>query len=91
MLLFKSLMVLTCFFKLNNAQLKSCLKEEVAAKICLKSSEGYLKPFPLNLTTKIELKEIVDIDEDEKSITIQMNLLTRWEDKGIGRSNASDL
>ena len=84
-------MVLTCFFKLNHAQLKSCLEEEDAAKICLKSSEGYLKPFPLNLTTKIELKEIVDIDEDEKSITIQMNLLTRWNDKGIDRSNASDL
>ena len=79
------------FFKLNHAQLKSCQKEEDAAKICLKSNEGYLKPFPLILTTRIELKEIVDIDEDEKSITIQMNLLTRWKDKGIDRSNASDL
>ena len=91
MYLAKSLILFTCIFKLNHALLKSCLKEEEAHKICHKRNEGYLKPFPLNLTTRVELKEIVDIDEDEKSITLQIIMLTAWKDSEIGRSNASDL
>ena len=67
------------------------MKEAEAPRICRKRNEGYLKPFPLNLKTKIELKEIVDINEDEKSITIQMNMLTLWKDSGIDRSNTTDL
>ena len=61
----KFLTVLTCLFKLNYADLKSCLLETEAPRICHKHNESYLTPFPLNLTTKIELKQIVDIDENE--------------------------
>ena len=85
----KFLVILTCLIKLNYADLKSCLREEEAPRICHKTNEGYLKPFPLNLTTKIELKQIVDIDENEKSVTIQMNMLSLWKDSGIARSNST--
>ena len=86
----KSLIVFACLFKLNYAQLKSCLKEEHAHRICHKRDEGYIEPFPLNVSTRIELKEIVDIDTDDKSITIQLAMLTYWKDSGLDRSNASD-
>ena len=89
MKLAKFLVILTCLIKLNYADLKSCLREEEAPRICHKPNEGYLKPFPLNLTTKIELKQIVDIDENEKSVTIQMNMLSLWKDSGIARSNST--
>ena len=91
MYLAKSLIVLTCLYKLNHALLKSCLIEQHANRICHKRNEGYLKPFPLNVSTRIELKEIVDINEDEKSITLQMVMVTIWKDSGIDRSNSSDL
>ena len=85
----KFLVILTCLIKLNYADLKSCLRETEAPRICHKHNESYLTPFPLNLTTKIELKQIVDIDENEKSITIQMNMLSLWKDSGIARSNST--
>ena len=85
----KFLVILTCLFKLNYAELKSCMKEAEAPRICHKHNESYLTPFPLNLTTKIELKQIVDIDENEKSITIQINMLSLWKDSGIARSNST--
>ena len=87
----KFLIILTCLFKLNYADLNSCLREAEAPRICHKPNEGYKKPFPLNVTTKIELKQIVDIDENEKSITIQMNMLSMWKDSGIDRSNSTDV
>ena len=91
MYLHKSLIVLTCLFKLNYAELKSCMKEAEAPRICQKSNESYLNPFPLNLTTIILLKEIVDIDEDKKSITMQMNMFSLWKDSRIDSSNATNL
>ena len=89
MYLHKSLIVLTCLFKLNYAELKSCMKEAEAPRICQKSNESYLNPFPLNLTTIILLKEIVDIDEDEKSITAQLLFSIFWKDSQIYRSNGT--
>ena len=67
------------------------MKEAEAPRICQKSNENYLNPFPLNLTTIIFLKEIVDIDEDKKSISMQMNMLSLWKDSGIDSSNATNL
>jgi hypothetical protein len=66
------------------------LVEKDQPRICFKAVEGekgYVNPFPVSLTTQLYLKEIVSIDEDEKSITVEMNLVTQWKDPRITISN----
>ena len=84
------MLVFITIFELDSAQLKSCLLEKDQPRICFKAIEGekgYVNPFPVHLTTQLYLKEIVSIDEDEKSITMEMNLATYWKDPRITISN----
>ena len=50
---------------------------------------GYVVPFPVVLDTLFDLKEIVDINEDEKSITVQLLFAIFWKDSQIYRSNGT--
>ena len=77
-------------FELGSAQLRSCLQEKDQPRICFKAIEGekgYVNPFPVHLTTQLYLKEIVSIDEAEKSITLELNLFSSWKDPRITISN----
>ena len=83
-------MVFTIICELSSAQLRRCLAEKDQPRICFKAvkgEKGYVNPFPVALTTKLHLKEIVSIDENEKSITMVMNLATYWKDPRITISN----
>ena len=44
---------------------------------------------PLALNTTVVLKEIIDIDEKESSITVRVSLQTAWRDPRIGLSNGT--
>ena len=81
--------LITLLFKLYLATLKSCYEEQEQHKICYNNKEGYVHPFPVDVTTKFFLKEIVEINEDERSISIQMNLNSEWYDKGLQGSNTT--
>ena len=84
------MLVFITIFELDSAQLKSCLQEKDQPRICFKAIEGekgYVNPFPVPLTTQLYLKEIVSIDEDEKSITLEINLISNWKDPRIAISN----
>ena len=86
----KHILVFITIFELGLAQLRSCLVEKDQPRMCFKAVEGekgYVNPFPVSLTTQLYLKEIVSIDEDEKSITVEMNLVTQWKDPRITISN----
>ena len=93
MQLVKKLVVILSILRLNYAAVKSCIKENEENKICFKSMDGtntsYVDPYPLVLKTKIVLKEIIDIDEKERSITIRAYLVTSWKDPRIGLSNGT--
>ena len=85
-------LVLVALFQLNWAELKSCLEEQNQPNICFKAMKGeigYVNPFPVVVNTLFELKEIVDIDEDEKSITAQLLFSILWKDSQIYRSNGT--
>ena len=85
-------LVLAALFQLNWAELKSCLEEQNQPTICFKPMQGeigYVVPFPVVLDTLFDLKEIVDIDEDEKSITAQLLFSIFWTDSQIYRSNGT--
>jgi hypothetical protein len=82
--------VFITIFELDSAQLRSCLLEKDQPRICFKAIEGekgYVNPFPVHLTTQLYLKEIVSIDEGEKSITLEINLYSAWKDPRITISN----
>ena len=85
-------LVLVALFQLNWAELKSCLEEQNQQTICYKAMQGeigYVDPFPVVVNTLFDLKEIVDIDEDEKSITAQLVFSIFWKDSQIYRSNGT--
>jgi hypothetical protein len=86
----KSIWIFITILELSSAKLRSCLVEKEEQELCFKAMNGekvYVNPFPVNVTTQLYLKEIVSIDEDEKSITVEMNLVTQWKDPRITISN----
>ena len=85
----KIILVLGTIFELNWAQLKSCDEEEGNSKICSKGQDGYSEPFPLKLNTTLFINQIVGIDEDEKSISIQMTFISNWNVSGLNRSDTT--
>ena len=84
------LFIITCFFKASEAQVKSCSKELHPNKICSTSDNSYVQSIPKDVETMLTLSEIVNIDENENSITIQAFLDSAWNDAGLNRSKGSD-
>lgn len=88
----KSILIFFTILELCSAKLRSCLVEKEEPEICfkaMKGEKGYVNPFPVNVTTELYLKEIVSIDEEEKSITMQMILMSFWKDPRIAVSNGT--
>ena len=85
-----SLFVVIAFFGITWAELKSCLIEEEQPRICFTEKEAYVKPFPIVLNTTMYLREIVDINENEKSISTYMALYSFWKDPGLQVSNRTN-
>ena len=88
--LVKYILVCITIFELGLAKLKSCLVEKNQPEICFNAKEGeegYVNPFPVAVKTELNLKEIVSIDEDENSITMQIILMSSWKDPRIAVSN----
>ena len=72
------------------ADLKSCNDQEQGkSKLCLIGNGEYRPPFPSTVKIDINLREIVDIDEDKKSITTRLELTTHWTDPSLALSNDS--
>ena len=91
--LFKSLVVILSILKINFAAVRSCTEEDRKNRICFKSMVGsnstYVYPYPLVVNTTIKLKEISKINEKDSSITVQIILVAKWRDPGIGLSNGT--
>ena len=86
----KIMLVFALLFELNWAQLQSCNEEKDQPKICSKGQIGFSEPFPVKLNTTLYLEQIVGIDEDEKSISIQMSFISNWKDSRLDRSNTTE-
>ena len=91
--LFKSLVAILSILRINFAAVMSCIEEDRKNRICFKSMGGststYVYPYPLVVNTTIKLKEISKINENDSSITVQIILVTKWRDPGIGLSNGT--
>jgi hypothetical protein len=58
-------------------------------KLCLRGNGEYSSPFPVNVNIGINLREIVDIDKNKKSITARLGLSTYWTDPRLGLTETS--
>ena len=88
MFIFKYILIILCLNELCFAELKLCSQppekpSKKKAFICLTNETGYSVPFPINLTLDVYLKNIIKIDEDSNSISIQAKLLASWTDPGL--------
>ena len=72
------IVIIFCFSKVVFSQLKNCNDPNNPYKICVNSIENYRPSHPHELDTTLVLNEIVGIDEDENSISIQAMLISTW-------------
>ena len=77
------------FAKLRISDLKNCKEESHESRICLTGKDGYFKPFPVFVDSQLILRNIIGIDENEKSISLQLQLWTRWDDPGVALLDTS--
>ena len=89
MRLFGCLFLLICNFKPNRADLKECAETHDKLELCLTNQDGYSEPFPVVVNTDLYLKEIIEIDDNKKSIKVHVDLWAWWKDEGIALSNDS--
>ena len=80
---------LICNFKPNWANLRGCAEKHDQPELCLTKEDGYSEPFPVVVNTNFDLKEIIEIDTNKKSIKIQADLWAWWKDEGVALSNDS--
>ena len=77
------------FLEVSTAELKSC-DEEIEESICTTKDFSPLFP-PGNsatiLETELRLLDVHQINLDEKSISLYIELFTFWNDTGISTSN----
>ena len=83
------LCLISFIFKLIWADMKSCSEKHDKLEICLEGEEAYKIPFPVLVSSDLYLVEIVDIQEDKHSVSIQVDLWTYWKDPLIALSNNS--
>ena len=83
------LFLIICNFEPNWANLRGCAEKHDQLELCLTKQDGYSEPFPVVVNTNLDLKEIIEIDTNKKSIKIQADLWTWWKDEGVALSNDS--
>ena len=87
----KRLFFIFGFLKLNCAALKKCSEKHDQVDICYKDYEDYHSSSisSLNVSTVVVMREIIDIDEENNSISVQLLFLTNWKDARLALSNES--
>ena len=86
---FGYLLLIICNFKPNWANLRGCAEKHDQLELCLTNPDRYYEPFPVVVYTDLYLKEIIEIDNNKKSIKVHIDLWAVWEDRGIALSNDS--
>ena len=82
-------LILMVLIKLIWADMKSCSEKHDKLEVCFKGEEAYTIPLPVIVGSDLYLVEIIDIDEDKNSVSIQVDLWTYWKDPLLASSNNS--
>ena len=88
MFIFNYILIIPGLCELIFADLKLCSEpQDKDALLCLTNKTAYSPPFPIILTQELYFKNIIKIDEDLNSITIQVELWASWTDPGLALTN----
>ena len=74
----------------NLADFLSCSKSQNESSICFTNDSGYFLPFPVSLDVEVHLIDIIRIDQDLNSISVRLELWTKWIDPGLDLSNKKE-
>jgi hypothetical protein len=82
------------FFKVSTAELKSCDEEFEESKQSICTTKDFSSLFPPGksatiLETELRLVDVHQINVDEKSISLYIELFTFWNDTGISMSKGA--
>ena len=84
-----------CCSILVKAELKLCSENVTKSQICKKSikyrANSTPKPWPVSLKSIIDLKNILAIDLDKKTMTADIYLIVEWIDPEINVINVGDI
>ena len=88
---FKYILIISGLCELSFANLKLCSqpqdkpskKEVLDTSACWTNETGYSAPFPVNLGLEVYFNNVIKIDEDLNSMSIQAELWTYWKDSGL--------
>ena len=86
MFIFNYILIISGLCALVLAKLKLCSQpqDKMSMKeVCLTNETGYSAPLPIHLELNFYFKNVIKIDEDLNSISIQANLWTYWTDPGL--------
>ena len=80
---------------LVKAELKLCSENVTKSQMCKKSikyrANSVPKPWPVSLKSIIDLKNILAIDLDKKTMTADIYLIVEWIDPEINVINVGDI
>ena len=84
-----------CSTSLVYAELKLCSENVTKSQICKKSikyrANSTPKPWPIILKSIVDLKNILEIDPDKKTMTADIYLIIEWIDPEINVINVGDI
>ena len=80
-------LAVSCLVEVSFAILQNCSKPHDQPAICFKNETGYSKPLPIVLDVEVFFMNIINVDEQMNSMSIQMSLWTNWSDSRLALSN----
>ena len=88
----QQLVLLVCLFQneiqcQHSSGLKTCLEESKHQRICIKDIDIFQNASQTNVELVLFLKEIVEIDENRHSVSIQIILESYWNNPGLSSSD----
>ena len=86
----KCLLIFLGLLQHNLADFLSCSKSQNESSICFTNDSGYFLPFPVSLDVEVHLIDIIRIDQDLNSISVRLELWTKWIDTGLDLSNKKE-
>ena len=87
------IVIATYFFGHHCYAIKSCYKETKPNKHCFTwqnmTPGTYSPPFPVEIGTKLYLREIDKINEDRNTVSMDLGFATFWLDPKLALSNST--
>ena len=84
-------LLIFCLSLVNGKGLDFCNTKTNITKLCKKSGDyapnKVPKPWPTLVTPYVDLKSVIDVNENKKTMTVYLYLVTYWYDQEISVNN----